>query len=209
MTATTGDITSVLFGVPGEASSAATILDGHAMAKKGEAGRALGAALASSLVGALIGAVALAAAVPVVRPLVLTFGYSFIGFLDDWLKLSKRNSKGLPGRYKIVLQTLFFAVAILGFLTDWTGGGPKLLIDTKVTLPFIPLDWLHPDLGWFYVVFAWVVIVGTSNAVNITDGLDGLAIGPTIAAASTFTRAGGAPRARESPRTRRCAVASV
>jgi len=74
VTATTGDITSVLFGVPGEAASAATILDGHAMAKKGEAGRALGAALASSLVGALVGAAALALAVPVVRPLVLTFG---------------------------------------------------------------------------------------------------------------------------------------
>jgi TctA family transporter len=74
VTATTGDITSVLFGVPGEAASAATILDGHAMAKKGEAGRALGAALASSFVGALVGAVALAAAIPVVRPLVLTFG---------------------------------------------------------------------------------------------------------------------------------------
>jgi TctA family transporter len=72
--ATTGDITSVLFGVPGEGTSAATILDGHAMAKKGEAGRALGAALASSLVGAVIGAFALAAAIPVVRPLVLSFG---------------------------------------------------------------------------------------------------------------------------------------
>jgi putative tricarboxylic transport membrane protein len=72
--ATTGDITSILFGVPGEATTAAIILDGHAMAKKGEAGRALGAALASSLVGALIGAAALALAVPVVRPLVLTFG---------------------------------------------------------------------------------------------------------------------------------------
>ena len=72
--ATTGDITSVLFGVPGEATAAATILDGHAMAKKGEAGRALGAALTSSLVGALVGALALALAVPVVRPLVLSFG---------------------------------------------------------------------------------------------------------------------------------------
>ena len=72
--ATTGDITSVLFGVPGEAASAATILDGHAMAKKGEAGRALGAALMSSLVGAIVGAFALALAIPVVRPLVLTFG---------------------------------------------------------------------------------------------------------------------------------------
>src|SRR5438874_11563760 len=72
--ATTGDITSILFGVPGEATTAAIILDGHAMAKKGEAGRALGAALASSLVGALIGAAALALAIPIVRPLVLTFG---------------------------------------------------------------------------------------------------------------------------------------
>jgi len=71
---TTGDITSVLFGVPGEGTTAATILDGHAMAKKGEAGRALGAALMSSLVGAIVGAFALALSVPVVRPLVLTFG---------------------------------------------------------------------------------------------------------------------------------------
>src|SRR3970282_585654 len=70
---TTVDITSVLFGVPGEGTTAATILDGHAMAKKGEAGRALGAALMSSLVGALVGGFALALAIPVVRPLVLTF----------------------------------------------------------------------------------------------------------------------------------------
>src|SRR3990172_2019901 len=74
VTATTGDITSILFGIPGEGSAAATVLDGHAMAKKGEAGRALGAALMSSLVGAIIGAAALALAIPVVRPLVLTFG---------------------------------------------------------------------------------------------------------------------------------------
>jgi len=72
--ATTGDITSILFGVPGEATTAAIILDGHAMAKRGEAGRALGAALTASLIGALIGAAALALAIPVVRPLVLTFG---------------------------------------------------------------------------------------------------------------------------------------
>ena len=72
--ATTGDITSVLFGIPGEGTTAATILDGHSMAKQGEAGRALGAALASSLVGALVGALALALAIPVVRPLVLSFG---------------------------------------------------------------------------------------------------------------------------------------
>ena len=71
--ATTGDITSILFGVPGEGSAAATILDGHPMAKKGEAGRALGAALGSSLVGGLIGAFVLALSVPVLRPFVLTF----------------------------------------------------------------------------------------------------------------------------------------
>ena len=74
VTATTGDITSILFGVPGEPTTASTIMDGHPMAKKGEAGRALGAALMSSLVGAIFGALALALAIPVVRPLVLAFG---------------------------------------------------------------------------------------------------------------------------------------
>jgi putative tricarboxylic transport membrane protein len=74
VTNTTGDITSILLGVPGEPTTAATIVDGHPMAKKGEAGRALGAALMSSLVGAAFGAFALAAAIPIVRPLVLTFG---------------------------------------------------------------------------------------------------------------------------------------
>src|SRR5271157_1699906 len=72
--ATTGDITSVLFGVPGEPTTAATIIDGHAMAKKGQAGRALGAVLMSSLVGAIFGAFVLALFIPIVRPLVLTFG---------------------------------------------------------------------------------------------------------------------------------------
>lgn len=72
VTATTGDITSILFGIPGEGITAATIVDGHPMAKKGEAGRALGAALTSSLVGAVFGAFALALAIPVVRPLVLS-----------------------------------------------------------------------------------------------------------------------------------------
>ena len=74
VTATTGDITSVLFGVPGEGITAATIVDGHPMAKKGEAGRALGAALMSSLVGAVFGAFMLALAIPIVSPLVLSIG---------------------------------------------------------------------------------------------------------------------------------------
>src|SRR5438309_1635247 len=74
VTATTGDITSVLFGVPGEPTTASTIVDGHSMARNGEAGRALGAVLMSSLVGAVFGAVAIAVAIPIVRPLVLSFG---------------------------------------------------------------------------------------------------------------------------------------
>jgi putative tricarboxylic transport membrane protein len=74
VTNTTGDITSILFGIPGEPTTASTIVDGHPMAKRGEAGRALGAAITSSLFGAVFGAVALAVALPVVRPLVLTFG---------------------------------------------------------------------------------------------------------------------------------------
>ncbi len=72
--ATTGDITSVLFGIPGEATTVATIVDGFPLAKKGEAGRALGAVLMSSLVGALFGAAFLAITIPIVRPLVLAFG---------------------------------------------------------------------------------------------------------------------------------------
>ncbi|HSF57051.1 MAG TPA: tripartite tricarboxylate transporter permease, partial [Candidatus Binatia bacterium] len=74
VTATTGDITSVLFGVPGEGITAATIVDGHPMAKNGEAGRALGAALMSSLIGAVFGAFMLALAIPIVSPLVLSIG---------------------------------------------------------------------------------------------------------------------------------------
>ncbi len=74
VTGTTGDITSILFGIPGEGSSAALILDGYPMSKKGEAGRALGAAIMSSVVGATAGALALALSIPIMRPLVLLFG---------------------------------------------------------------------------------------------------------------------------------------
>src|SRR5689334_22539843 len=69
-----GDITSILFGVPGEPLSASVILDGHPMAKQGKTGRAMGAVLMSSLLGAVIGAVALAASIPIIRPVVLAFG---------------------------------------------------------------------------------------------------------------------------------------
>ena len=74
VTATTGNITSILFGVPGEAITASILVDGYPMAKKGEAGRALGAALMSSFVGAIFGALCLAICIPAVRPLVLSVG---------------------------------------------------------------------------------------------------------------------------------------
>jgi TctA family transporter len=74
VTSTAGDITSVLFGVPGEATSAATVLDGHPLTKRGQAGRALGAVLSSSALGAAFGAIVLVLVIPVVRPLVLSFG---------------------------------------------------------------------------------------------------------------------------------------
>ena len=74
VTGTTGDLTSILFGIPGEGSSAALILDGYPMSKAGEAGRALGAAITSSVVGAIIGALSLAISIPIMRPLVLLFG---------------------------------------------------------------------------------------------------------------------------------------
>jgi phospho-N-acetylmuramoyl-pentapeptide-transferase len=123
----------------------------------------------------------------VLMALLMTFGYGFTGFLDDYLKLSKRNSKGLPGRYKIVLQTGFFLAGVFGLMCTWSGGVPTLLMDTKLSIPFVPLRHWQPDLGWFYVFFAWIVVVGTSNAVNMTDGLDGLAIAPTMISALVFT----------------------
>ena len=106
VTSTTGDITSILFGVPGESISAALILDGHQMAKQGEAGRALGAALMSSLIGALIGAFVLAASIPVVAPLVLSFkspeffalallGITFVAALSGESKLKGMVAAGV------------------------------------------------------------------------------------------------------------------
>jgi len=59
-------------------------------------------------------------------------------------------------------------------------------ISTNLSVPFVPIRWFHPDIGMFYIPFAFLVIMGTSHAVNLTDGLDGLAIGPTIVSSTTF-----------------------
>ncbi len=126
--------------------------------------------------------------------LLVTVGYGVVGFADDYLKISKKNSKGLPGKQKLFWQTVIVLAVYLVFLTDWNfqldATFPFLTVgsflDTHVTLPFIPTRRFDLNLGWAYVPFMLLVVVGTSNAVNLTDGLDGLAIGPSIVSAVAF-----------------------
>ncbi len=126
--------------------------------------------------------------------LLVTLGYGAIGFVDDWLKLSKRNSKGLAGKKKLLFQVLVVLLVYYAFLSDWNFHAdprfPWLFVgsrlDTHLTLPFIPTRLFNPDLGWLYLPFMIFVVVATSNAVNLTDGLDGLAIFPTMISAMTF-----------------------
>lgn len=103
--------------------------------------------------------------------------FGFIGFLDDFKKIREANSKGLSEKSKMRLQTVF--ALILGFiLVKWIN------VDTQLFVPFLRL--FSPDLGLGYVALAWFIIVGCSNSVNLTDGLDGLAIGPVISTAMAF-----------------------
>jgi phospho-N-acetylmuramoyl-pentapeptide-transferase len=126
--------------------------------------------------------------------LLVTLGYGAIGFWDDWLKISKRNSKGLPGKRKLVFQVLVVVAVYYAILTDWNfhtaAGFPWLrvgsYVDLRLTLPFVPTRLFEPNLGWLYLPFMVLVVVATSNAVNLTDGLDGLAIGPTLVSSMTF-----------------------
>jgi phospho-N-acetylmuramoyl-pentapeptide-transferase len=109
--------------------------------------------------------------------LFVTVGYGLLGFVDDYRKVTKKNTKGLAGRWKLVGQAAIAAAVALALyvLPGYS---------TELTVPFFK-DF-RPDLGLVYIPFAVLVIVGASNAVNLTDGLDGLAIGPTIIAAGTF-----------------------
>jgi phospho-N-acetylmuramoyl-pentapeptide-transferase len=103
-----------------------------------------------------------------------------VGFFDDFLKLTRKNSKGLSPRYKILWQILL-GLSVGAFLYLW----PTSNNITKLAIPFFKM-WV-PDLGWFYVILVMIVIVSTSNAVNLADGLDGLAIGLFLMASATFT----------------------
>ncbi len=106
--------------------------------------------------------------------LLVTLGYGAIGWWDDYLKLIKDNPKGLAGRWKLALQLLFGGIAAIGL---------SLLTDPVVDIPFFNIQW---DMGWFYPLFVIFVLIGSSNAVNLTDGLDGLAVAPTFMVASAL-----------------------
>ena len=101
--------------------------------------------------------------------------FASIGLLDDWVKL--KNKKGISIKLKLLLQTTCaFLISLLLFF--WVG------LETKLYFPFFKE--LTLDLGFFYIPFAMFVIVGSANAVNLTDGLDGLAIGPAMTTATAF-----------------------
>ncbi len=105
--------------------------------------------------------------------------FALIGFLDDYLKIKKKNSSGIKARYKFLLQILF-ALMIVYIINISTADNIRNILH----LPFYKN--LIFDLGTFYIFFGIVVIVGSSNAVNLTDGLDGLATVPVILVCLTF-----------------------
>jgi phospho-N-acetylmuramoyl-pentapeptide-transferase len=131
--------------------------------------------------------------------LFVTIGYGLIGFTDDFMKVTKRNTKGLRGKLKLVFQ---FGIALIAALwiakvnADATSVVAQLVPNpaapgsagfdhsTYLAVPFFK-DFF-PDLGWGYFLFAMLVMVGASNAVNLTDGLDGLAIVPIMIASGCF-----------------------
>ncbi len=105
--------------------------------------------------------------------LVVTLGFGAIGWVDDYRKVVEKNPRGLPARWKYLWQSVIGLIAAL--LLYYTAGNP---VETSLIVPLFK-DIVIP-LGVFYIVLTYLVIVGSSNAVNLTDGLDGLAIMPTV-----------------------------
>jgi len=117
-----------------------------------------------------------------------TVGLGALGFWDDYLKISRKHHDGLPGRYKLLGQFLIAGAAIsYTFLATKALPQDWLEIRTRLSIPFVAFS-KHPiDLPlWLYVAFAIFVVVAWSNAVNLTDGLDGLAIGPVLINATAY-----------------------
>ncbi len=111
--------------------------------------------------------------------LAVTLCFGAVGFVDDYLKVTRRHHRGLPGRVKLAVQ---FVVAFGAVL--WISALLPPAFATTLAFPFFKT--LLVDLGWFFAPFAMLVVVGASNAVNLTDGLDGLAIVPIMIAAGCF-----------------------
>ena len=111
--------------------------------------------------------------------LVVMVGFGLIGFYDDFLKLTKRNTKGLSGKLKLLIQALIAGTATAGIVMVLP---PEL--ETSVAVPFFKHFFI--PLGIFFYLWSVLVIIGASNAVNLTDGLDGLAIVPVAIAAACF-----------------------
>lgn len=107
----------------------------------------------------------------------VTIGFGYIGYVDDSLKVSKKNTKGLPGRMRLIAEFLISGAVIAVLIY-------KFGFSTVVNVPFFKNAGF--DIGWVYVVFGSLVVVGCANAVNLTDGLDGLAIMPVIINAGTL-----------------------
>jgi phospho-N-acetylmuramoyl-pentapeptide-transferase len=113
--------------------------------------------------------------------LAITISYGLVGFFDDYLKISKKNTKGLAGRYKLFWQFTISALVMSLLCIYKTGFEPGIY------LPFVSPDRFYIPLPlWLFIPFSMLVVTGTSNAVNLTDGLDGLAIGPVMIASGTF-----------------------
>ena len=111
--------------------------------------------------------------------LFVTLGFGVIGMVDDYRKLVRQNSKGLPARWKMFWQSIIALIAIIFLYVTAT-----LPAQTQLMIPFMKHPVVH--LGLAYIVFAYLVVVGSSNAVNLTDGLDGLAILPTVMVAGAL-----------------------
>lgn len=111
--------------------------------------------------------------------LLITVGFGAIGFADDYQKLTRSKSKGIPARARLLAE-----IIVAGVATLWIMHLTPSPLDTTLALPFVKNFLI--ELSWFFVPFAIFVIVGASNSVNLTDGLDGLAIVPVMIAATCF-----------------------
>jgi phospho-N-acetylmuramoyl-pentapeptide-transferase len=111
--------------------------------------------------------------------LLVTVGFGLVGFFDDYQKLTRKSSRGLPSRTKFLAQVVLSAAATTAvvYIT-------RVPLGTSLAVPFFKS--VLPDLGWFFLPLGVFVITGASNAVNLTDGLDGLAIVPAMIVASCF-----------------------